>query len=302
MHPNLLLRFGSFLLVAVIAAIAYGSDCGCPTGRPCTCPRGNCATLFRWCGQPLADNTSPFDEPLVTDRPDFTEAASTVGRGVVQLELGYTYSEDDDGVTQVKGQSYPQTLLRVGLFADWFEFRLGATALEETVRTAGVRDVATGSSDLYLGIKLGLTEQCGPLPEMAILPQMFVPTGSDAFTSDEVLPGLNWLYAWDINDWLSLAGSTQANRVVDSSGHAYTELAQSVAAGVSLTECIGMYGEWFAFVPHSATTADARTEHYFDGGLTFLANDNLQFDVLAGWGLNSAAVDFFAGGGVVMRF
>ena len=216
--------------------------------------------------------------------------------------MGYTYSVDDDGVSQVKGQSYPQTLLRVGLFADWFEFRLATTALEETVRTAGVRNVATGSDDLNLGIKLALTEQFGILPEMVILPQMFVPIGSDAFTSDEVLPGLNWLYAWDINDRLSLAGSTQANRVVDSLGNAYTELAQSVAVGVSLTECIGTYGEWFVIAPHSATTADAQTEHYFDGGLTFLVNNNLQFDVLAGVGLNSTAVDFFGGGGVSMRF
>jgi hypothetical protein len=302
MKPNLLPCFGSLLLVILITAFAYG-DCRCPAGQACNCSLGRCApTLFQWWGQSPEQGGSPFDEPLVTDRPDFTEASSTVGRGVVQLEMGYLYSEDDDGVTQMKGQAYPQSLLRVGLFADWFEFRIGATALEETVRTAGVRDVATGSSDLYLGIKLALTEQCGLLPEMALLPQMFVPTGSDAFTSDEVLPGLNWLYAWDISDRLSLAGSTQANRVVDSLGNAYTELAQSVAVGVSLTERIGTYGEWFVFVPHSATSAESQTEHYFDGGLTFLVNDNLQFDILAGLGLNSAAADFFAGGGVVMRF
>ena len=305
MKPNLLPRLGSLVLLIAIAAIACGDDCCCPAGQACICSRGPCAqatTLFRWCGQPPAASSSPFDEPLVTDRPDFTEAASTVGRGVIQLEMGYTYGEDDDGVSQVKEQVYPQTLLRVGLFADWFEFRLGATRIEETVRTAGVRSVATGPADLYLGIKLALTEQHGILPQMAVIPQMFVPSGSDAFTADEVLPGLNWVYGWDINDRLSLAGSTQANRLVDSSGHAFTVLAQSVSAGLSLTERVGTYGEWFVLAPHSATAADAQTEHYFNGGLTFLLNDNLQLDGLAGLGLNSAAVDFFTGGGIVMRF
>jgi hypothetical protein len=44
---------------------------------------------------------------------------------------------------------------------------------------------------------------------------MTVPTGHHAFTSDKVLPGLNWLCNWEINDWLSTAGSTQANLAVD---------------------------------------------------------------------------------------
>ena len=30
-----------------------------------------------------------------------------------------------------------------------------------------------------------------------ILLQMFVLTGSNSFTNDEVLPGVNWLYSWE---------------------------------------------------------------------------------------------------------
>lgn len=109
------------------------------------------------------------EEPdiIVTDRPDFTEASSTVGKGRVQLEGGYTFSRNrETGVRE--DHSYPELLLRVGLFADWFEFRLGQNF--STARgfgpNGGPFDVS-GGDDLYTGFKLGLTEQKKALPEMA---------------------------------------------------------------------------------------------------------------------------------------
>lgn len=58
------------------------------------------------------------ENTITTDRPDFTEASSTVGRGRVQLEAGYTFLRSyADGVT-TRIHSYPETLFRLGLFAD----------------------------------------------------------------------------------------------------------------------------------------------------------------------------------------
>ncbi|MGE3408746.1 MAG: transporter [Pirellulales bacterium] len=129
---------------------------------------------------------------------------------------------------------------------------------------------------------------------------MNIPTGSAAFTSNSLEPGVNWLYGWDVNDFLSMAGSTQGNRRIDNSGEAYLEIAQSWTVGYTLTERLHAYTEWFALMPNGADTA--LTEHYFDGGFTFLLNDNWQFDIRAGVGLNSAAQDYFIGTGFAMRF
>jgi len=162
-----------------------------------------------------------------------------------------------------------------------------------------VNNTVSDSEDLYLGFKIALTPQECWLPEMALLPQMTVPLGGP-FSAGEVLPGLNWLYSWELNDNWSLAGSTQANRAIDSvTANAYTELAQSIATGVSLTECVGAYAEWYAFFP---TGADTETnEHYLNGGFTYLMNNDVQFDVRVGYGLNSAADDYFVGTGVSIR-
>lgn len=254
-------------------------------------------TLLTW-NSPLAEPGGPnLDKPMVTDRPDFTEASSTVGRGVLQIENGYTFSFDDNGVDEKRSHSYPETLWKIGVLADWLELRFAYNYADEDV--GGI--TATGSEDIYLGTKLSLTGQAGILPQTAIILQMTVPTGDDSFSADEVLPGINYLYSWDVNDFISFAGSTQANRAIEAlPGTSYAEFAQSFAIGYSLTDRLGAFTEWFVFVPHSAE--DARNEHYLDGGFTFYITDNIMWDIRAGMGLDEDADDFFAGSGLSFRF
>lgn len=253
-------------------------------------------TLFQW----VDGNSSggpDLSEPLVTDRPDFTEASSTVGKGVAQLEFGYTFTTDDDAGTQTRSHSFPESLLRFGILEDWLELRVAWNYAPESVNGL----TSDGAEDLYLGFKIGLTPQEGWLPEMAIIPQMTVPTGADAFSADKVLPGVNWIYGWEINDFLSTAGSSQINPTNDDvTANTYAEFAQSWTVAYSLGDRWGAYTEWFALVPLAADTD--QTQFYANGGFTFLVTDDIQWDIRAGAGLNQAADDFFAGTGLSIRF
>lgn len=251
-------------------------------------------TLFHW-GEGFTGGPD-LSEPIVTDRPDFTEASSTVGLGVTQIELGYTYTEDEVGGIDTTSNSYPEPLLRMGILANWLELRAATTHLDQTVGAIG----ASGLTDLYLGFKIGLTPQQGWLPEMALIPQATVGTGDANFTADEFLPGANLIYAWDINDTLSLAGSTQFNRALDDFGDKYTEWAQSVAVGVGLTDNLGFYAEYFSILPGNDT--GFLDEHYLNGGFTALLTNDILWDIRLGYGLNEAADDIFAGTGLSIRF
>lgn len=254
-------------------------------------------TLLQWSYGTSFSGGPDLDAPLVTDRPDFTEASSTVGLGVAQLEFGYTYVFDHDGTDQTIGHSIGEPLLRYGLLANWLELRLATNYINESINGA----TATGIDDLYLGVKLGLTPQEGLLPEMALIPQATVPVGDDPFSADEFLPGVNWIYSWEINDCFGLAGSTQFNRRRDEADDAsYTEWAQSLATSCALTDRLGTYGEWFALFPNSATTA--KPEHYLNGGFTYLVTNDIQWDIRAGVGLNDSAADYFVGTGFSIRF
>lgn len=255
-------------------------------------------TLFLW--REGGETGGPnLDEPIVTDRPDFTEASVTVGQGVAQLESGYTYFYNRDDGESVRTQSFGEPLFRYGVFADWLEVRVGLFPLNERTVADGDSDSTSGLADLYTGVKFALTPQDGFLPEMALVPQMNLPTGSDAFSSDTVEPGVNWLYGWDINDWLATGGSTQANRRLEDTGESYLQIAQSWTINYSLAEGLGAYTEWFALIPSGADTD--HTEHYFDGGFTYLLSDDVQLDLRAGVGLNDAAEDYFVGTGLSFR-
>ncbi len=118
--------------------------------------------------------------PITTDRPDFTEASSTVGANVSQVEMGYTYTHDADESMAAGSHSTPEALFRIGTPINWLELRLAANLLQEEICAVSNR----GAEDLYLGTKLGLTLQDGMLPEMALVPQMTVPTGGSAFTNN----------------------------------------------------------------------------------------------------------------------
>ena len=117
------------------------------------------------------------EEPLASDRPDFTEASSTVGKGRIQLEAGYTFVRDRPGGVTTTNHSYPEALLRIGAFAEWLEFRIGQNFGQTEMAGLGAPFNASGAEDLYLGVKLGLTEQHRILPEISTHPPDDCPDG-----------------------------------------------------------------------------------------------------------------------------
>ena len=259
-------------------------------------------TLFRWSSESAEPDEEEHEDKIVTDRPHFSEASSLVGLGRVQLETGYTYFRDSNNGSVVQTHSFGEPLLRAGVFAEWFEFRLGYTYLVEQSRVPGGPSTRfSGSDDLYVGAKLALTEQSGWLPEMAIFPQARVPTGSSAFTNSQVLPGFNFAYSWKLNDWLELECNTQLNRRRDDVSHFYTEFIQTVNFEYELTETVGAFTEWFVFVPSGAVSAE--TQHYFHGGFVYFVNNNIQLDIHSAVGLNRAADNLaFTGVGFSIRY
>jgi hypothetical protein len=257
-------------------------------------------TMFAWPGQERTLVDGAEREPLESDRPDFTQSSRTVGLRRAQVELGYTYIRDDAQFLDRTSHSFPETLLRVGMLAEWFELRVGWNYGVNLNQGNVVSTVFTGGQDMYAGIKLALTEQDGWLPEMALLPQMTLPTGDRDFSGAKVEPGINWLYRWDISEVVALCGSTQVNESRDLPNNYYAQFAQSFVFDYQLTEKLEGYTEWFAYMPAGAEVA--LPQQYFDGGGTYHVHDNFQLDVRIGWGLNDNADDYFAGAGAVLRF
>jgi hypothetical protein len=288
-------RFSLMLLAGgAIVAVLCARACADSGGR---------MPLFDWGIDENFDPDGPLDPALVFDRPKFTQSPVTVGRGAVQLETGYTYMYDDEDGVRVARHSFPDSMLRVGMFADWFELRAEWDYDIQRTKTGGAAIRDAGSGDINLGCKLYLTPQDCFLPETGLILESSVPAGDQPFSAGEVLPNIDYCYDWDLtgtDSWTVLGntalGETTSRWTVDT----YTRVAQSVALDHAWSDRIHSFLEFYMFAPVNASAN--HPEYYFDRGVSVFLSENIQWDVRAGMGLNKWADDFFAGTGLSVRY
>src|ERR1044072_7018456 len=133
-----------------------------------------------------------LDDPIVTDRPDFTESALVVPLFRRQLETGFTF-ECASGADTL---TLPEALFRYGVARTW-EIRLGSPDFQ---RTAGLQ----GWGDSYVGAK----HQLGPIGsyDVAVILATTVPTGRAAMSARRFEPEWNLCVSRDLTGMDSLSG------------------------------------------------------------------------------------------------
>ena len=225
---------------------------------------------------------------LVTDRPDQTESATVVPKGLVQVETGYLFTRDGN----VDSYEVPGTLFRIGL-GGRLELRLGHAG---AIGGGGKH----GAGDTNVGVKVNLLEgRDGPKPELAILGGLSFPTGDHGFSSDGIDPSFLFSFAHALSPKLSLGyniGMSWESFSDQSSRDAF--ILYSLVLGVGVTDRLSTFLELFGDRQNTGVTA---TGVSIDGGLTFLLTDNVQLDVYVGKGLREPADDVFVGTGLSFR-
>jgi len=248
------------------------------------------------------NDSSAEDDHLDPDRPHFPEATTAVGKGRAVLESGYTLNTFNQKGSSFLSHGWPEALLRVGMLADWFEVRIGQSFLNQRTTEAGVTRTASGAQDLYLGMKLAVTEQKGILPAIAVIPQMTVPTGRSAVSAGRTLPGINVDLGWDvIKDLFGIEVLIANNRVPGEARSAHLETATGLTGVFHLTRTLELFVEWDAYYPIGAI-GPAGPRHYAVGGLVYFVTPNLAVDARAGVGLNDRSNDFVGGFGFAARY
>lgn len=257
---------------------------------------------------PLGLPAAPLTEPIVTDRPDFTESAVTVPWGHAQLETGYTFSYDSGDGERNMDHTYPESLLRVGLVED-VELRIGWIGWshssrmyrerdEENNRRLKITDYENGATDMSLGFKFHFLDQKEWVPDLGLIIDASIPVGAKNKTSGDVDPGMKLLWAYDLGHDFALSGNVNL-AVPTSDNHRFVQTSSSISLAKGWTDKIGTYVEYFGFYPNDRHQNDA---HYANGGMTYLVTDNFQIDLRAGLGLNDEADDFFTGIGFSFRW
>ena len=255
--------------------------------------------------KPAHCHRDPFEERIETERHDFTQSTKTVGRGVVQVEAGFTYFYKDENSDIEDTYATPEMLWRIGLSED-IEFRLRWNYGWRFLDDVKEKD---GAQDLNWSFKLGMTNQDRFCPESALEIRSTAPTGGDDWTTERVEFGLDYIYGWQLTERLELYGSTGFGTdglgdfsllPDESASDRFTVWSQSVAVGAELTERTTMYAEYFGIFSHALE--DNFSLNFFNIGVDFFMTDDWVLDVRAGVGLSPDSEDFFGGVGGGHRF
>ena len=232
----------------------------------------------------------PGAEPeILTDRPDFTETSFVVPRGSLQLESGFTYTDEADGGGHTL--NLPELLLRYGI-GPRTELRLGVPDFLHT-RAAGVRHGSFG--DTYFGFKQQLAAEGAPFG-FAVIPAIMIPTGSGGSSSGAIDPEVVFTWSRDLSERWSIGGIVGFAYPREGGGRTL-HIVPTVSLGYSLTSRIGTFLEWAADLP-----APGRDAHLLHHGYTYALSPTSQVDIHFGFGITRAAPDFFIGGGYAVRF
>jgi hypothetical protein len=243
----------------------------------------------------LAGLPAAAEEPLATDRPDFTDSPLTVPEGRVQLEAGATYGELDAPEADVL--SVGEILVRLGLAPEW-ELRIGVGSLVEVDTPRGDEN---GLSNAFLGAKWFSESASRAIGgDFGVLFGSSVPTGSDDVASDEWEPSVVAAAGWDLRGPYSLGVNAGYARPDGGGGDQFDQFLASASLGYTFTQRVAFFVEVYAF---SEESEGGDATFYGDAGVTYLLGPNLQLDARLGTGLNDEAnTDVFLGAGVSARF
>ncbi|GJQ30575.1 MAG: hypothetical protein HBSAPP03_24590 [Phycisphaerae bacterium] len=226
-------------------------------------------------------------DPLVSDRPDFTESTGTIAAGRVQIEGGLTAAWGDHART-IAG---PELLVRLGL-GDRLELRLAPPGLAHDGDD-------TGWTDANVGFKLRLSTDGPRGLAWSMIGQLAIPSGDATFGAESPEPEIKVLWSFDLNDRVSLAGNVNCAARSDTDGGLFVEPSVSLSLGVAISDRLGVFAEGFAFYPIGGGEAAA---WYLNAGATYALTPDLQLDARIGTGLGGPADELFAGLGIAVRY
>ena len=225
-------------------------------------------------------------EPIQADRPDQTETPAIVPIGMFQVETGFTFQKNDKKSTLF---SLPTTLWKYGVNEN-FELRL----ITEFISEENNISKSNGFNPIYVGFKVKLTNEKGIIPKTSFISHISLPNvASSKYKTDFYAPEFRFVMQHTLNEKLSLSYNLGAewDGFTPEPTFIYTR-----TTGYSISDKLGSYIELFGFGPQND-----KANHSFDGGLTYLINNNFMLDLSSGVGITNNAPDYYTAIGFSFR-
>ena len=215
-----------------------------------------------------------FAQQIITDRPDQTESSSTIPKASFQIETGLLFQHFKTNEPSVLNYALPGTLLRYGL-TDVVELRLANQIAYFTNELTSKNRF--GISDVELGAKIQILRREDVKTEISFITHVVIPIGSKDLTINSFATINKLSIAHYLSSYMSIGYNLGYNYF----GEDFGNLTYSVALGFALTKKLGFYIEPYGDYINFETILSS-----FDGGFTYLVQDNIQVDISYGFGTN----------------
>ena len=230
-----------------------------------------------------------FNETIRSGRPGQSIGPYTVGKKVVQVQSGVNFNQIDNEMTETSSFS-ESTVLRIGV---WERFELSGVVNWESnqIRTNGDEEYEKGISNTQIGGRINILEGKGAIPGIGLQGRALLKAQSQAFKRETT--GSQFVLATgnQITDWLSLGTNWG---VTWDGNNANPRSLYIVNLSFGLSEKFGGFAEVYGSINELTTN--------FDGGFSYLVNNDLQLDVSGGWQGSEGVSDWFVDLGVSWRY
>jgi len=249
-----------------------------------------------------ATSASAQDREYCPERPGLDTPACTIAPGKISVETSIAdWTRDDRPGSREDSILFGDTLVRVGV-SDTIESRIGWTPFgHDRMRDSTGVDSVNGVGDVSLGMKANLLNPDGSGISVSVLPFVTLPVGRSSIGAGDWGAGFLVPLTYELSDTVSLDLTPEIDEAVDQDGNG-RHLAYSSTAGLAfkVAKDFTLTGEVQALRDNDpdqhATQALAALS------LAWMANDDLQLDILGAAGLNDDTPDARVYAGISRRF
>ncbi len=210
-----------------------------------------------------------FNEIIRSGRPGQAIGAFTVGQHVLQIQSGVDYFKSIDSDGDKKREEYlNNTVLRYGL-SETFEVSAVAEYKTEAVLQNDTKISYQGLSALDVGMRVHIFTGKGFVPNVGFQTRLRLPFLTGHYQIKDIAP-------------LFVLATSQ-------------QLFKKFTLITNWGNKLGVFVETFGSVQQGVFISN------FDTGLAWLINNDLQFDVYGGYGINQGVRDYFVSTGISWR-
>lgn len=216
---------------------------------------------------------------IVTDRPDVTESAQTVGKSHFQFESGFKLINNDYGIFNYNTLNIPEVLIRYGI-SNSLELRFSSeyNRVYETINKTSIN----GFGGFELGAKYSFFNEEDSKYRLALIGHFIVP--GEKF--DASLYNYAYTFTAAASYQLFSNMGLGVNLGYNENHDFQNYLLYSISLAYDINDKIGLYVEPYGYKIVSGLSSFSYNSYNF--GFTYKLKDNIQLDAAYGAGFKNS--------------